>query len=330
MDQRAAIASADTVPSCPITGQPAARLIQTVSSDLLIGLWKASFHVDAAAQLGTGRRFGLWESPCGLVFFDPMTAGDGGFYRALYSDWDEDGPWQQGQSARADYATAAALIKPADRVLDVGCGAGAFAGYVRHARYVGLDDNFPAVGVPAAGAAPPGASVEIRNESLREHRMANREAYDAVCAFHVIEHTPDIMEFARDLAGCLKPGGLLFLAVPKFPSPINEIPNFVFNAPPHHLSWWSESALRAVAAGLGLQVESLAGLPLGAHHRLGYWMGRSAPKLTGGLYFRHSYVWHGALLWSFVAGRLCSALLGTPRGAEPVELLMIARKPAVP
>ena len=235
------------------------------------------------------------------------------------------------------------------RVLDVGCGGGAFASYLRDAHYVGLDDNYPAAGdrrpanrgrepaagasatpVAAAGAAAPGGVIDIRNESLRAHGISHTEAYDAVCAFHVIEHTPDIVGFANDLQRCLRPGGVLIVAVPKFRSAINEIPNFVFNAPPHHLSWWSEAAMRALAASIGLQVESVGGLPLGAHHRLGYWMGRAAPKLTGGQYFRHSYAWHGALPLELSAGRFCSALLGTPRGADPVELLMIARKPPAP
>jgi len=105
-----------------------------------------------------------------------------------------------------------------------------------------------------------------------------------------------------------------------------DIPNFVFNAPPHHLTWWNEQALRALAEGVGLQVESIEGLPLSAPHRLAYWMGRVAPKLTGEHYFRHAWSWHGALLWSFLAGRICGALRGTPRSAAAVELLLIARK----
>jgi SAM-dependent methyltransferase len=149
-----------------------------------------------------------------------------------------------------------------------------------------------------------------------------------VCAFHVLEHVPNPAQFARDMYRCIRPGGYLILAVPKFPSVINDIPNFMFNAPPHHLTWWSEQALRTLAETLELQVLSLEGLPLGAHHRLGHWMGRMAPKLTGELYFRHALAWHGALLWSFAAGRLCSAVLGTPSGAAPLELLLIARKPS--
>ena len=284
---------------------------------MLNGLWQASFGVATARQLGTGRRLGLWESPCGLIFFDPMIAGDGSFYRDLYTDFGKDGPWTAGAAGRGDYARAAALVKPQDRVLDVGCGPAAFARYVRHATYVGLDDNYPAAG----------AAADIRNETLAAHAAAHVEEYDVVCAFHVIEHVPNLVQFAADLRRCVKPGGYLILAVPKFPSAINDIPNFVFNAPPHHLTWWNEQALRTLADSVGLQVQSLEGLPLGAHHRLGYWMGRMAPKLTGESYFRHALTWHGALLWSYGAGRLCAALLGTPRSAKPVELLLIARKP---
>lgn len=311
--------SALSIPACPITGLPAVRLIQSISSDLLNGLWRASFGVVTEGQLGAGRRFGLWESPCGLFFFDPMIAGDGSFYRDLYNGWGKDGPWTKQVSERADYARAAAMVKPKDRVLDIGCGAAGFADHVQHATYVGLDDNFPATGA--------GAGADVRNESLAAHAAAHAEEYDAVCAFHVVEHVPNLAQFVIDLQRCLKPGGYLILAVPKYPSAINDIPNFVFNAPPHHLSWWNEQALRTFAESAGFQVQSLEGLPVGAHHRLGYWMGRIAPNLTGEQYFRHAKTWHCALLWSFLAGRLCSALLGTPRGANPVELLLIARKP---
>jgi SAM-dependent methyltransferase len=310
-------AAASAIPLCPVTGLPAVRLIQSISSDLLNGLWRASFGVATAGQLGTGRRFGLWESPCGLIFFDPMIAGDRSFYRDLYTDFGKDGPWTEGTSERGDYTRAAALVKPQDRVLDVGCGAADFSRYVRQATYVGLDDNYLGVG----------AAADIRNESLAAHAAAHAAEYDAVCAFHVIEHVVNPTQFVRDMQRCLRPGGYLVLAMPKYPSALNDIPNFVFNAPPHHLTWWNEQALRTLAAGVDLQVESIEGLPLSAPHRLAHWMGRVAPKLTGEHYFRHAWTWHGALLWSFLAGRLCGALRGTPRSAAAVELLLIARKP---
>ena len=82
---------------------------------------------------------------------------------------------------------------------------------------------------------------------LREHAVSHPEEYDAVCAFHAIEHVADPLGFARDLVKCVRPGGRLCIVVPSRTSPLTEIPNFVLNAPPHHLSWWDEGALRAVA-----------------------------------------------------------------------------------
>jgi 2-polyprenyl-3-methyl-5-hydroxy-6-metoxy-1,4-benzoquinol methylase len=306
------------IPPCPVTGQAGSRLIQRIPSNLLIGLWRASFRVETGAQLVPGREFGLWESPCGLIFFDPLIAGDRDFYRNLYPAWTRNGPWSAAAAPRADYSQAAALIGSGQRVLDVGCGAGAFAACVPGARFIGLDDNYPVTGT----------AVDIRNESLASHMAAHAGTYDAVSAFHVLEHAADPAKFVHDMQRCLKPGGLLFISVPKYRSAINDIPNFVFNAPPHHLTWWNERALRALALTSGLHVQSVAGLPMGAHHRLGHWMGRAAPKLTGDIYFKSSRQWHGALAWSFIAGFAMSAVLGTPRHAPPIELLLIARKPA--
>ena len=68
-------------------------------------------------------------------------------------------------------------------------------------------------------------------------------------------------------------------------------------------------------------------LPVSVHLRLLYWMARLAPKITGGRFFRHAWGWYGALLWSWLAGRICNALLGPPKVAHPFELLLVARKP---
>ena len=51
------MAAVNPIPACPITGQPALRPIQSVSSDLLNGLWRTSFGVAMERQLGQGRRW---------------------------------------------------------------------------------------------------------------------------------------------------------------------------------------------------------------------------------------------------------------------------------
>jgi SAM-dependent methyltransferase len=167
----------------------------------------------------------------------------------------------------------------------------------------------------------------VRTETIAEHAAAHGGAYDLVCAFHVIEHIVEPLAFCRDLLLCVRPGGRLVLAVPSWPSAMTAIPNFALNAPPHHQSWWTIGALRALAERFGLLVEAAEVLPPSDNLKLAYWMARVAPKLTGERFFRHAWSWHLALAWSWIAGWVCDWLFGMPTRAQSLELLLIARKP---
>lgn len=302
---------------CPITGEPAA-LVQEVSAGLLRGLWRRAFKVEPT-PLPAGR-IGVYRSPCGLVFFAPAGEGDGAFYAALYRRLDAGGRVRAAGRDRAEYPHAASRIRPGDAVLEVGAGAGAFARLIPGARHVGLDPN------PEAYA---GRAGDIRAESLADHAAAHPGAYDAAVAFQVIEHVADPLAFATDMVRCLKPGGVLVLGAPTWPSAMTAIPNFVFNAPPHHLSWWSEPAMRALADRLGMAVEEARPLPPVAAQPLIHWMGRLSPLKTPaeGPWFAARRSWYGSLAVSFLLGRVASALLPLPRNAAPMFVLLVARKP---
>ncbi len=304
------------IPLCPITGLPARRRIQLISGRLIIGLWRGAFGVATDRQLAGIDHFGLWESPCGLAFFEPMVAGDETFYVDLYRQGDFHRLLTAPGLARGEFKRVAELVRPAERVLDVGCGEGGLARHLPHATYVGLDPNF----------SPADEGPNVRNETIAEHAASHPGEYDVVCAFHVIEHVADPLGFARDLVQCVRPGGCLCIAVPGRASPITDIPNFVFNAPPHHLSWWNEGALQALAQRLDLVVEAIETVPFCSHDSIIYWMGRFAPKLTGDRYFRAHWTWYGALAWSWLAARVCNALFRVPEAAKSSGLLLTARK----
>ncbi len=306
-----------SIPSCPITGLPAIRRIQPVSGRLIRGLWRGAFGVATDRQLGGIEHFELWESPCGLAFFEPMLEGDEAFYLDLYRRGDFHRALGASRIARAEFRRIAELVRPGDKVLDVGCGDGGLARHLTHADYVGLDPH------RYANAA----ELDVRNETIAAHAASHPEEYDAVCAFHSLEHVADPLDFTRDLVKCVRPGGRLCIVVPSRTSPLTEIPDFVLNAPPHHLSWWNEGALRAVAGRLDLKTEVIETVPF-SFDSLIYWMGRCAPKLTGDRYFRAHWTWYCALVWSWLVGRACDALFRVPASAGPSGLLLIARKPS--
>jgi hypothetical protein len=72
--------SPEPVPLCPITGRPAVRRVQWVTTRLLTDLWRIVFGTDALTSFAGVDRIGLWESPTGLYFFDPPLEGDQKFY----------------------------------------------------------------------------------------------------------------------------------------------------------------------------------------------------------------------------------------------------------
>ena len=56
-----------------------------MTSRLLVDLWRIAFGVDARGSFAGVERFGLWESPTGLYFFDPPREGNHEFYSDLYA-----------------------------------------------------------------------------------------------------------------------------------------------------------------------------------------------------------------------------------------------------
>ncbi len=301
-------------PLCPITGQ-SARWVQWLPTRTLRWLWRIGFHADVDRLIGHLPRLGLWESPAGLMFFDPPIAGDRKFYEDVYAAFGMHERLSGEGVFRPDFVYVAERLLPGMKVLDVGCGEGGLQRSMPNVDYWGLDMNF-------GGKRP-----RVLAETIADHAAQRPDYYDAVCAFQVTEHVADPLGFVRDLLKALKSGGQLVVSVPLWPAPVTTIPNFLLNAPPHHLSWWNERALRALCDRLGLICRDVWLIPPARNSSIYYWMGRFAPKIGGGKYFRWRYRWHVGLLWSYLAGSVADKVLPVPPDAAGSEILLIAQKP---
>ncbi|MFD1332372.1 class I SAM-dependent methyltransferase [Methylopila musalis] len=308
------------LPPCPLTGRPARRAIHGVSAGVVADIWRFAQGVDVSALFQGVDRFTLYESDTGLVFFEPRIVGDGLFYRDFYARWDIHRGLTYRSDDRQDFAAAARFVPDGATVIDVGCGPGAFRRHLGHARFVGLDPY-----------ASDDVDDAVIRETLEHHAEHNPERYDVATAFHVIEHVPDPLAHARNMARMLKPGGLLILAAPLHPSPLTEIPNLPMNMPPHHVTWWTPGAFRALAEAAGLEVVEATSLPVSPHQGPVLWMRKFLAVRTDTApnerYVAHRWSWHASLALAYVLGRIMHRIKTLPAQSEDVDAFLVARKP---
>jgi ubiquinone/menaquinone biosynthesis C-methylase UbiE len=116
-------------------------------------------------------------------------------------------------------------LRPGDRVLDLGCGAGrhAFEAFRRGAHVVAVDldeRSLEEVAILAAamemeGQAPWGTTFE----TLRADALAlpfEDARFDHVIASEVLEHIPDDRRALEEIVRVLKPGGNAAVTVPRY------------------------------------------------------------------------------------------------------------------
>jgi SAM-dependent methyltransferase len=171
---------------------------------------------------------------CCLCFFEPKTPGSPEFYASLQSfEW-------YYLKDKAEYEMAIKWIPSNARVLEVGCGVGWFAKRLHLSQYTGLEYSESAAEEARTGG------LDVRTQSVQEHSLAHKSAYQVVCAFQVLEHVPDPASFIAACVDCLEPGGLLIYAVPSDDSYLQFLQNAALNLPPHHLTRWPDKTLEAI------------------------------------------------------------------------------------
>ncbi len=216
-------------------------------------------------------------------------------------------------------------LRPGERVLDLGCGAGrhAFEMYRRGADVIAFDQDADElsgvrdlfVAMREAGEVPEGAEADVKEGDALALPFADGE-FDRVVAAEILEHIPDDLSAIAELVRVTRPGGTVALTVPRWlPEAINwKLSDDYHNVPGGHIRIYTDKELAAKAEGAGLVLEG-HGYAHGLHAP--YWWIKCAVGVTNDDH-PLAKAYHRLLVWEIMkqpkllqyAGRVLDPLIG--------------------
>jgi SAM-dependent methyltransferase len=141
---------------------------------------------------------------------------------------------------------------PGGRLLDVGCGSGAFLAQMAELgwRTEGIDPD------PAAVAGAREAGLRVTQGTLEDLDPGEHAgAFDAVTLSHVVEHLHDPAGDLRRINLLLRPGGLLWIATPNLEAlGLRRFGrDWLGLDPPRHLVLFTRASLERLVRGAGFE-----------------------------------------------------------------------------
>jgi len=226
-------------------------------------------------------------------------------------------------------------LRPGERVLDLGCGAGrhAFEMYRRGADVIAFDQDADELAtvrewfaaMKEAGEVPEGAEADVKEGDALALPFADGE-FDRVVAAEILEHIPADIQAIQELVRVTRPGGTVALTVPRwFPEIVNwKLSEDYHNVPGGHIRIYTDKELVSKAENAGL-------VYVGRDYAHGlhtpYWWIKCAVGVTNDDH-PLAKAYHRLLVWEIVkqpkalevAGKVLDPLIGK-------SLVLYFRKP---
>jgi 2-polyprenyl-3-methyl-5-hydroxy-6-metoxy-1,4-benzoquinol methylase len=227
-------------------------IVDTIDIKKIISNYKKNYNLDVSYLFKDTTNLQILKcSQTGFRFYYPLNVeGDNDFYKNLYSNHTS----RLYQNEKWEFLEVAKMININSSVLDVGCGAGEFFKFLdgKNCECSGLDkSDFAAELLLAKG-------IKFSKEPIEEFAKKNKEKFDYITGFQILEHVKEPGLFLINLSKMLKKGGTLFIAVP------NNDPYFLkydkyhtLNLPPHHMGLWNEESLTKLAPHFGLTLRQI-------------------------------------------------------------------------
>jgi SAM-dependent methyltransferase len=144
-----------------------------------------------------------------------------------------------------------ATHKKEGKLLDIGAGTGAFAGYMQERGWdvTGLEPE-------AAARERALADHKVRLDDMNELAVLPAESYDAVTLWHVLEHVHALHPYLERLRSLINKGGRIFIAVPNYTSYDAAVYGGAWAAydVPRHLYHFSPDSMDQLLSRHGLQL----------------------------------------------------------------------------
>ena len=301
----------------PIADRQSSQIVETVRTADIVSSWRKDFGIDVARLFdGVEHLHLLEDAATGKLGFHPAIEGDAAFYQALrrYS-------WYH-PATKNEFVTAAQYHRSGERVTDVGAGDGGFAAHIPHGLYKGLETDADAV------AAAIARGLNVKPSDMADYiRSPNFQTSGLVTAFQVLEHIADSDAFIQQLVELACIGGRVAIGIPDAESYVSNLPDFMLNAPPHHLTWWTENALRAAMQAAGLNIVGVHRFAVEPWERQLWWMAKLADITRSSRRGRFGARLRTRKVLSFLGSWVLQAL-PIPSKARGSTLLIIGEKTA--
>ena len=293
------------------------EILETLSVGDLIASWESDFGIDVERLFaGLETLHMLKNSQTGQISFSPPVEGDAKFYQDLRKfDWYH-------PATKEEFAAAATYYRTGERITDVGAGAGGFADHVPRNLYRGLETDEDAVGAAIT------KGLNVLNADMASFIASdNFQTSGLVTAFQVLEHVREPEAFIGELAELACPGGRVAIGVPDAGSYVADLPDFMMNAPPHHLTWWTETALAAAMEKAGLRIIGTHRFNVEPWERQLWWMAKFAKLVRPQSLGRFGAASRARKVASF-AGSWALQKCPIPAAARGSTLLLLGEKSA--